>query len=243
MLAGQMPVILLFGPPGCGKGTQAALLASRFAIPAISTGELFRAECQAGTVLGCVASSIVAQGGLVDDKIVNEMVANRTSAQDCASGFVLDGYPRTVPQAAFLDGLLRVRCLPKPVVIHLEVRPDVLVQRISMRRQCPKCSKIYNLLSHAPKTPGICDEDGATLVSRPDDSEAVVRERLRAYEELTGPVIAHYRGSNYHLVDGDRLPEEVQRKIALLLISASRKLAPPRRTRRQAGALSTPIRA
>ena len=221
-------IVLLFGPPGCGKGTQTSFLASRYRIPAISTGELFRAECQAGTPLGKQTCSIMAQGGLVGDEIVNQMVANRINKPDCLPGFLLDGYPRTKPQAEFFDGVLSEKGLPKPTVIHLQVRAETLVRRISTRRQCPSCLRIYNVLSQAPKTRDICDADGAALIIRQDDTEAVIHQRLKAYEEITGPVIAHYWGARYHRVNGDRSPEEVHRKIAGLLAPSPRWARPNR---------------
>jgi adenylate kinase len=210
-------IVLLFGPPGCGKGTQAAFVARHYRIPAISTGELFRAECKAGTPLGKQSCSIMAQGGLVGDEIVNQMVVNRISKLDCLSGFLLDGYPRTKPQAEFFDGVLSEKGLPRPTVIQLEVRAEILVRRISRRRQCPTCLRIYNVLSQAPKGRDICDEDGAALIVRQDDTEAVIHQRLKAYEEITGPVITHYRAAKCHRLNGDRPPEEVFREIARLL--------------------------
>ncbi len=221
-------IVLLFGPPGCGKGTQTSFLARRYRIPAISTGELFRAESKAGTTLGKQACSIMAQGGLVGDEIVNQMVVNRIGKPDCLSGFLLDGYPRTKPQAEFFDGILSGNGLPTPTVIHLEVRAESLVRRISARRQCPTCLRIYNVLSQAPETREICDEDGARLIVRQDDSAAVIHQRLNAYEEITGPVITHYRGARYHRVNGDRSPEEVHREIAGLLAPSPRWTGPPR---------------
>jgi adenylate kinase len=232
-------IVLLFGPPGCGKGTQASLISSRYPIPAISTGEIFRAECRMGTPLGKRACSILASGGLVDDEIVNRMVANRLSQPDCIGGFLLDGYPRTVPQARFLDHLLRQKGLPKPAVIHLAVRPDMLVERLSMRRQCPACSKIYNLASQPPRTPEVCDVDGAPLVRRPDDDEAIIRERLKAYEEATRPVIAHYRGARYHLLNGERPPSEIFRGIERVLAPLPPRSGRLRRVPAPVRALST----
>jgi adenylate kinase len=221
-------IVLLFGPPGCGKGTQASFIARRYRIPAISTGELFRAECRTGTPLGKQSCSIMAQGGLVGDEIVNQMVKNRISKPDCPSGFLLDGYPRTKPQAEFFDGVLSEKGLPKPTVIHLDVRAETLVRRISTRRQCPTCSRIYNVLSQAPKTRDICDEEGAALIVRHDDTEEVIHQRLRAYEEITGSVITHYLGARYHRVNGDRSPKEVLREIARLLASRPRWARRPR---------------
>jgi adenylate kinase len=220
-------IVLLFGPPGCGKGTQAAFIARRHQIPAISTGEILRAEMQAGTPLGKQASSIMAQGGLVGDDLVNQMVANRVGKPDCLAGFLLDGYPRTVVQAQFFDGLLRELGLPEPVVIHLKAPGAVLVRRLSNRRQCPRCLRIYNLVTQPPKAGAVCDEDGVALIGRPDDAKAVIQERLKQYEELTGPVIAHYRQRRFHAINGNRPPEDVERQIAGLL-SESRRRRPMR---------------
>jgi adenylate kinase len=210
-------IVLLFGPPGCGKGTQASLIAKRYRIPAISTGELFRAECQAATALGRQARSIMAQGGLVGDELVNRMVANRISEADCRSGFLLDGFPRTKPQAEFFDAILFDKDLAEPTAIHLEVRSEVLLERICARRQCPACSRIYNLLSRPPRVNGLCDADGEVLAVRPDDTEEVIHQRLQAYEEVTGPVIAHYRGERYFRVNGEQPAVQVHREIARLL--------------------------
>jgi adenylate kinase len=226
-------IVLLFGPPGCGKGTQASLIASRFRIPTISTGDLLRAEIHADTPLGRQASVILHQGGLVGDSIVNPMVAARVRQPDCADGFLLDGYPRTLDQAAFLDSLLPETGLPDPVVIHLDVPIHVLVRRTRMRRQCARCSRIYNLLSTPPRVDGLCDADGGALVCRPDDAEHVVRERLKAYRQLTGAVISHYRDRQYHRLNGDRPAENVRRDVEHLLLRVlERQSAPTRAARR-----------
>lgn len=203
-------ILLLFGPPGCGKGTQAAFLAEEFQIPAISTGEMFRAECKAGTALGKMACRILSSGKLVPDEVTNEIVAGRIGQSDCAEGFLLDGYPRTVPQAMHFSSLLRQRGLPDPIVIHLDVPAGDLIARLTARRQCPQCKHIYNLLSQPPKTAGICDQDGATLVEREDDRESVIVERLRAYEELTGPILEWYGESAVCRVNGAAPPEDVR---------------------------------
>ena len=208
-------IFLLFGPPGCGKGTQASFVASRLNIPAISTGEMFRAECKAGTELGKLACSILSRGGFVGDDIVNPMVAARIAQPDCAGGFVLDGYPRTVPQAAYLDRLLAERRLPPAIAIHIDVPAASIVSRITARRQCPACGQIYNLRSQRPKSEGICDVDGTALVTREDDKEDVIRRRLEVYEELTGPVLDYYGGG--HRVNGDRPPEQVSEEIGAML--------------------------
>jgi len=202
-------ILLLFGPPGCGKGTQAAHLAERFQIPAISTGEIFRAECKAGTDMGRLACKIMSSGGLVSDDIVNGMVASRIARPDCAGGFLLDGYPRTVPQAEQFAALLRERGLPDPAVIHLDVAEDALVARLTARRQCPKCLRIYNLMWQPPRQTGRCDDDGEELLTREDDREAVIRQRLAAYRELTGPVLGWYGEAAVRTVDGALPPEAV----------------------------------
>jgi adenylate kinase len=213
-------ILLLFGPPGCGKGTQAAYLAERFHIPAISTGEMFRAECKAGTELGKAACSILSRGGLVSDELVNGIVANRISQPDCKEGFLLDGYPRTVPQAIHFSALVRERGLPMPVVIHLDVPDEALVTRLTARRQCPQCLHIYNALLQPPRVPGVCDQDGVTLITREDDHEEVVRRRLRAYDELTGPILKWFGPSVVRSVDGTRSADAVARAVERVVLEA-----------------------
>lgn len=161
-----------------------------------------------------MASAIMAAGGLVGDDIVNSMVARRLAQRDCAKGLLLDGYPRTVPQAQFLAHLADERGLPEPMVIHMEVPDDLLVARLTARRQCPQCGHIYNLLSQPPRLNGSCDRDGASLFTREDDRESVIRHRLEAYRELTGPVLNWYgRGQVCH-VDASQPPERVAEAIA-----------------------------
>jgi adenylate kinase len=213
-------IVLLFGPPGCGKGTQSWFIAETLAVPGISTGEMFRAEIKAGSELGNRVSSILASGGLVSDDLVNEVVAARIGQPDCASGFLLDGYPRTVAQAEYLDALLAKGGLPRPVVVHIDVPGDVLVGRLGARRQCPQCGKIYNILHQPPKVDGICDADGAALIRRKDDAEDVIRERLVAYEKLSRPLIDYYKGGNYYLVNGNREAPAITREIEALLKAA-----------------------
>ena len=206
-------IILLFGPPGCGKGTQAVFLADKLGIPAISTGEMFRAECKAGTELGQQACSILRSGGLVGDDIVDGIVANRVARPDCAQGFLLDGYPRTLAQAMHFSALLERRGLPDPMVIHLDVPECALVSRLTARRQCPQCLHIYNLLSQAPRIAERCDDDGAALLTREDDRESVIRDRLRAYRELTGPILQWYGEAVVREVDGSATAEVVSQEI------------------------------
>lgn len=179
---------------------------------------MFRAECKAGTDLGRKASSILAAGGLVGDDIVNAMVARRIAQSDCAQGFLLDGYPRTVPQAQFFAAVLDRRGLANPVVIHLHVPAEALVTRLGSRRQCPKCLKIYNLLSQPPRREGRCDEDNAGLITRDDDQPATIRQRLQAYEELTDPILDWYGRIAVHRVDGSRPPAMVTDEIERVLM-------------------------
>ncbi len=210
-------VLLLFGPPGSGKGTQSRLITNWLKIPAISTGEMLREQIQAGTGLGKSAQSVMATGGLVGDDLVNEMLLARISQPDCASGFLLDGYPRTVDQAAFLDHVLMERKLPGPVVLHLDVPFAALIARMSSRRQCPKCGRIYNLLSNPPKNDTVCDDDGTPLITRKDDQVEVFTERLRTYDEMTRPVLSYYNDRDYFQISGDRSPKYIFEEITSIL--------------------------
>lgn len=167
---------------------------------------MLREEIKAGTALGKAAQSIMASGGLVGDDLVNQMLAHRVSAPDSAHGFLLDGYPRTVEQAEYLDRLLAERHFDTPVVLHLDVPMDALVGRLTSRRQCPRCKRIYNLLQLPPKVAGVCDDDGTPLITRKDDTEEVVAERIRTYDAVTRPVLAYYQDRNYHQIRGDRSP-------------------------------------
>ncbi len=173
---------------------------------------MFRAECKAGTDLGKAACTIISKGGLVGDEIVNGIVASRISRSDCANGFLLDGYPRTVPQARYFSGLLRGRGLPEPVVVHLDVADEALVGRLTARRQCPKCHHIYNLQFQPPRVAGICDADGAELMTREDDREEVIRQRLKGYKDLTGPVLEWFK-DHVVTIDGTQRPDKVTQEI------------------------------
>jgi adenylate kinase len=214
-------IILLFGPPGCGKGTQGRLIIEWLGntIPSISTGDMLRAEIAAATPLGREVQSIMAAGGLVHDDLINAALCSRIQQPDCVRGFMLDGYPRTVEQAEYLDNLLASRSLPPPIVIHLDVPADVLVGRMVSRRQCSQCGQMFNILSKRPKVVGRCDDDGAPLIMRQDDREHVIRERLRTYEELTRPVVAHYPSDRYFQISGDRSTPYIFEEITGILES------------------------
>ncbi len=173
---------------------------------------MLRDEARAGTALGKAAASILATGGLLDDALVNSLVASRIARPDCARGFLLDGYPRTVAQARFFSDLLDQRGLPAPVVIHIQVDETALIKRLTARRQCPECHRIYNLLTQPPRVSTDCDGDGAHLITRDDDSEPVIRRRLREYHDTTGRVLDWY-GRMVRAVDGNLAPERVTRSI------------------------------
>jgi adenylate kinase len=168
-----------------------------------------------------MACGIMSKGGLVSDDIVNGIVAGRIARPDCDGGFLLDGYPRTVAQAQAFDKLLRERRLPEPVVVHLDVADRLLIARLTARRQCSKCLRIYNLLSQPPASEGVCDDDGGPLLTRDDDREPVIRERLKAYQSLTGPILAWYGVTRVHTVDGGGAPAEVGRAVEAVVREAT----------------------
>ncbi|HEV2113452.1 MAG TPA: adenylate kinase [Terriglobales bacterium] len=210
------PVILL-GPPGAGKGTQGKQMVDRYAIPQISTGDLLRENRAHGTELGKRAAGIMDRGELVPDELVCDMVAARLAEKDCARGFILDGFPRTVKQAEWLDALLvKMRqsaghaSTPALVVVSIQVDYNHLLQRLTGRRMCPTCGRIYNVFFQPPRVDEVCDVDGSKLVARKDDSEAVISERLKAYEKQTLPLAEYYRRAGVlRPVNGDQPVEQV----------------------------------
>ena len=203
--------ILLLGAPGVGKGTQAKELVKLWGIPQISTGDLLRSNVSLETPLGIIARETMGRGELVPDSLVNQMVAARLIEPDTVRGYILDGFPRTLPQAGWLDGRLVAQQLTLPVVaVSISVDYNQLLRRITGRRNCPVCQTIYNVYSNPPKVDEICDIEGAALVQRADDTEQVFAERMRSYEALTTPVIEHYRAlGRFAEVDGDRSIGEV----------------------------------
>jgi adenylate kinase len=198
--------ILLLGAPGVGKGTQAKELVKLWGIPQISTGDLLRANVAQGTDLGRIAKEIMGRGELVPDTLVNEMVAVRLGEPDTANGYILDGFPRTLPQANWLDKRLAALAQGLPVIaVSIQVDYNQLLRRITGRRNCPVCQRIYNVFGNPPKVDGVCDVEGAALVQRADDTEKVFAERMRAYEAMTAPVVEHYRAlGRFAEVDGGR---------------------------------------
>jgi adenylate kinase len=210
--------VLLLGAPGVGKGTQAKALMAAYGIPQISTGDILRANISKGTTLGKMAKALVDQGTLVSDNLVNQMVADRLSQPDTRRGYILDGFPRTLNQATWLDAQLAADPTTLQVVaISIVVDYENLLRRITGRRISP-AGRIYNTYSNPPRTPGICDVDGSALIQRPDDSEAVFTERMKTFETQTTPVIEHYRNQGrFEEIEGDDSVEHVTTAIEAAL--------------------------
>ena len=209
--------VIFLGAPGAGKGTQARKIAEKLRIPHISTGDIFRENVGKGTPVGLAAKAVMDRGDLVSDDMVNEMVRERLGQPDCTNGFLLDGYPRTIPQAAALEAMLKNKGQGLPIVVNLRVSYTAIVERLSGRRICPVCQRTYNLISQPPRTDGVCDQDGASLQQRPDDREEAIRERLSAYEAQTAPLVAYYgKGGRFFEVPGDRSPEQITDELTRL---------------------------
>ena len=211
------PVIIL-GPPGAGKGTQAKRIVDRYGIPQISTGDLLRDHVGRGTKLGLEAKAIMARGDLVPDELIYGIVASRLREADCQRGFVLDGFPRTAAQARWLDAALAKengkseKCAP--IVIQLLVDYNQLLLRLTGRRSCPTCGRLYNIHFQPPLVDELCDVDGCKLLLRSDDREDVISERLAAYESQTKPVADYYRAQRRLVaVNADRTMDEIAAQI------------------------------
>jgi adenylate kinase len=219
------PVVLL-GPPGAGKGTQSKRIMEHYGIPQISTGDLLRDHVDRGTELGALAKSVMARGQLVSDDLVCNMVRERLLLPDCQRGYILDGFPRTAAQAGWLDALLEHELFDKsrptrawPIVIRLAVDYNQLLLRITGRRSCPTCGRIYNVHFQPPRLNEVCDEThGTKLVARNDDRLEVIQPRLTAFEEQTRPVADYYqRTGRLIVVNGDQSIDEVTRQIYRIL--------------------------
>ena len=183
--------IVLFGPPGAGKGTQAKKLAGHYKIPHISTGDILRANLREGTELGLAAKEYMDKGELVPDEVLIGIIKNRLAEPDCQVGFLLDGYPRTIPQADALSGILDEISKPLEVVLNIDVPDDELVIRLGGRRMC-RCGASYHIKFNPPEKDGICDTCGGTLYQRDDDKDDAIRQRLKVYQEQTQPLIDYY---------------------------------------------------
>lgn len=218
----SMHRIVLLGCPGAGKGTQAAILSQKFGLTHIATGNLFRSEIAAKTALGLKVADYLKSGTLVPDNVVVEMVASKLDGT--ASGWVLDGFPRTLEQAQALDQILKQSNQKIDVVIYLNINESELLTRLTSRRGCEKCGELYNLVTAPPKVEGKCDKCGGDLKQREDDSEATVKKRLMVYEDLTRPLVAYYRAeTDFYEVDASQPISKVTEDLENILKGAGVK--------------------
>lgn len=185
--------VILLGPPGAGKGTQAKMLSERYGVPQISTGDILRAAVAAGTPLGKEAKAYMDRGALVPDEVVIGIARDRLAEPDCRGGYLLDGFPRTVAQAEALTRMLRDLGAPLPSVVSLDVAEGELVRRLSGRRTCQGCGEPFHVEFHPPRVEGTCDKCTGTLIQREDDREETIRRRLQVYREQTEPLIGYYK--------------------------------------------------
>lgn len=205
--------IVLLGPPGAGKGTQAAVLSKTLNIPHISTGDIFRANIKGGTPLGTLAKSYIDSGKLVPDDVTLDLVESRLANEDCVKGFIMDGFPRTIPQAKMFDVMLDNLNIKIEAVINITVDDEVIVKRLGGRRMC-SCGRTYHVENNPPKEEGICDVCKNPLYIRDDDREETIKERLRTYHEQTSPLVDYYqkRGLLKNF-DGTKAIEETTREV------------------------------
>ncbi len=210
--------IIMLGAPGAGKGTQAKKIASKYGIPHISTGDIFRANIKNGTELGTKAKVFMDQGLLVPDELVVDLIMDRFQEADCQNGYVLDGFPRTIPQAKALDDALAKNNDAMEYAIDVDVPDENIVNRMSGRRACVGCGGTYHLVTIPPKTEGICDTCGGELILREDDKPETVQNRLKVYHDQTQPLIDYYQGKGIlKTVDGTKSPEAVLEDIISII--------------------------
>jgi adenylate kinase len=207
--------VVLIGPPGVGKGTQATLLQDKMGALQLASGDIYRKEIEAQTELGKTAKNYVEQGQLVPDSVTINMMRGALGKREVKEkGFILDGFPRTVEQAKSLDEMLKELEMPLTAVISIDVPDEVVVERISGRLTCPHCNRMYHVKARPPKQAGVCDVCGTQLVVRKDDNPETIRERLKTFHQNTKPVIDYYRSTNRLLsVDGSLSPEQVYQQI------------------------------
>jgi adenylate kinase len=210
-------VVILLGPPGSGKGTQAARLSAALGIPAISTGEMLRRECQSGSSLGKAVQNTLASGQLVSDDVMNQVVAGRLGQEDCRRGCILDGYPRTVTQARFLRQLLRSLNMSRPAVFNFEIECEDVIARLSRRRQCAECGRIITVDANSRAAELVCDRDGSRFVERADDSPATIRERLKLYQQNAGELTGYYAKHDLHGIRATGTPEQISDEVVGIL--------------------------
>ena len=203
--------LIVLGPPGAGKGTQAKRLESAYGIVQLSTGDMLRVEVASGSEVGRKAKEIMEAGGLVPDDLIIDMISGRIDQDDCKKGFILDGFPRTTPQAEALDGMLREKSLKLDFVIEMKVDDEAMVERITGRYTCAKCGAGYHDSFQKPKVEGVCDKCGSSeFTRRADDNAETVRARLAAYHEQTAPIITYYAGKgSLQSIDGMAAIDEV----------------------------------
>jgi len=210
--------LILLGPPGAGKGTQAKMLTEKFSIPQISTGDILRAAVKAGTPMGRKAKEFMDAGGLVPDEVVVGIVRDRLQEADCKNGFILDGFPRTVAQADALQTSLEEMGKGLDRVISLAVDAEALVERLTGRRTCKQCGRGYHVTFDPPRQAGVCDACGGDLFQRDDDREETIRKRLQVYEDQTAPLISYYRQAGVLMeLDGMQPIPQVQEQMLSLL--------------------------
>ncbi|KPJ77194.1 MAG: adenylate kinase [Planctomycetes bacterium DG_20] len=206
--------LVFMGPPGAGKGTQAKAVAEQYNIPHVSSGDIFRAEIAAGSELGRQIREYLDSGALVPDETTVRAVVGRLGADDCADGWLLDGFPRTLAQAEALDGALEAGGATLDAVVYLEVDPEAIVRRMAGRRVCPKCGRSYHTQHIPPKVEGTCDACGNRLMTRDDDKPETVRQRLATYQKATAPLIGYYdRRGLLVRTDGTGTPDEVRARL------------------------------
>jgi len=212
--------LVMFGAPGAGKGTQAKRLSERLGVPHISTGNMLRENIEQGTELGRAARSYMDRGELVPDDIINGMVRVRLEESDCEHGFILDGYPRTIPQAEALDRMLGEMGIELDAVFDLEVPDEEIVRRLSGRRVCRRCGASYHVVFNPPKQPGVCDVCGGELYQREDDTEEAVLNRIAVYKRKTKPLLEYYvRQGLLRTVDGTGSIDEIFGRLLGLLLT------------------------
>lgn len=213
-----MKRIVLLGPPGAGKGTQAVRIAEKYEILHISTGDIFRANVKEGTPLGKKAKEYMDKGLLVPDELVCDLVEDRVSKDDCKNGYLLDGFPRTVFQASHFDEYLKKNGIALDSVVDIEVEEDILLPRMIGRRVCRNCGKPYHVTTMPPKQEGVCDVCGGEVYQRADDCEETVKNRFKVYQDQTSPLIEYYKGSGLlATIDGSKPMDEVFENICALL--------------------------
>jgi adenylate kinase len=211
--------VILIGPPGAGKGTQAAKIREKRNVAHVSTGDILRDNVKRGSEIGMRAKSFMESGRLVPDELIIEMIETRLGEKDAASGFILDGFPRTTSQAEALDRLLAEMSLALDAVVLLEISDEDVVRRLTGRRVCSSCGAIYNAASHPSKIQGVCDSCGGNVVQREDDKEAVIRNRLAVYHGQTSPVVDYYADKGLLLrVDASKAPDAAMRRLESLEI-------------------------